>query len=306
MIRARVELLRSRIGPRLWRFTEKIAGPVFVFPALLFYVPFVVIPTLAMLYFVFFRWTGTGLHTMQYVGFKNFVGLAGDRVFWTALKNNFVWGAIIVPCQVLLGLIIALLLVQQRRFFRAYQVLFLMPLTLSSVVVAVVFTLIFSPTYELMNNVLRGVGLGSLANPWLGSAKTAPIVIVIVSLWGSFAFPMLVYIARIKALPQELFDAARVDGASWLQQTWYITVPLLKPVTAVLVMLAVIEILRMFGTVLTLTEGGPNNRTQVLALYAYMSGFYYSRMGYGTTISAVLLVTGALITGLQMKYFRRE
>jgi len=306
MIHAGVELPRARTGPRLWRFAEKMAGPVFAFPALLFYVPFVVIPTLSMLYFVFFRWTGTGLHTMHYVGLKNFVELAGDRVFWTALKNNFVWGAIIVPCQLLLGLVIALLMVQERRLFRAYQALFLVPLTLSGIVVAVVFTLIFSPTYEVLNRVLRGIGLGFLTNPWLGSAKTAPMVIIIVSLWGSFAFSALVYVARIKGLPQELFDAARVDGASWLQQTWSITLPLLRPVTAVLLMLAVIEVFRMFGTVLTLTEGGPNNRTQVLALYAYMNGFYYSRMGYGTTVSAVLLGIGALVTGLQMKYFGRE
>ena len=306
MILAEVEQFRARMGPRLRRFTDKIAGPLFALPALLFYVPFAVIPTLAMLYFVFFRWTGTGLHTMKYVGLKNFLELAGDRVFWTALRNNLVWGAIIVPCQTILGLTIALLMVQERRFFRAYQALFLVPLTLSSIVVAVVFTLIFSPTYEVLNHVLRGVGLGALANPWLGSAKTAPVVIILVSLWGSFAFSALVYVARIKGLPQELFDAARVDGASWLQQTLRITIPLLRPVTAVLVMLAVIEVFRMFGTVLTLTEGGPNNRTQVLALYSYMNGFYYSRMGYGTTISAVLLSIGALTTGLQMKYFGRD
>jgi raffinose/stachyose/melibiose transport system permease protein len=297
---------QAQTRQRLSRFLEQIAGPVFVLPALIFYVPFVVLPILATLYFVLFKWTGTGLHTMEYIGLQNFRELVGDRVFWLALRNNLVWGSIIVPIQIVLGLVLALIMVQRRRFLHSFQTLFMMPLTLSGIVLAVIFTLLFSPTYEVMNTVLRSVWLGSLANPWLGSATTSPIVIILVSLWGSFAFPMLVYVARIKGLSQELLDAARVDGANWFQQTWYITIPLLRPVTAVLIMLAVIEIFRMFGTVLTLTEGGPNHRTQVLALYAYINGFYYSRMGYGTTVSAVLLVICALITGLQMKWFGRE
>jgi len=295
---------RARIG---WsQIMEKIAGPLFVAPALLFYIPFVVLPTIATFGVVFFKWTGTGLQTMHFAGLANFKELVTDDVFWTAVANNFRFGAVIVPCQLLIGLFVALMMVQERRFFRLFQTLFLIPMTLSGVVVAVVFNLLFSPTYDVLNSALRVVGLGFLANPWLASLKTARMVIVIVSLWGSFAFSMLVFTARIKSISRELFDAALVDGASWLQQTWYVTLPLLRDVSSVLIMLSVINIFRMFGTVFILTEGGPNNVTQVLAVYAYMNGFYYSRMGYGTTISAVLLLICATLTGLQMRFFRRE
>lgn len=284
---------------------ERIAGPLFVAPALLFYIPLVVLPTLATFCVVFFRWTGTGLHTMRFVGTANLQELVTDEVFWIAVLNNFRFGVVIVPLQLVIGLTLALLMVQDRPVFRVFQTLFLIPMTLSGVVVSVVFNLLFSPTFDVMNSTLRAVGLGFLANPWLASVKTARMVIVIVSLWGSFAFSMLVFIAQIRSIPQELFDAALVDGANWRQQTWYVTLPLLRSVGSVLMMLSAINIFRMFGQVFILMEGGPNNMTQVLAVYAYMNGFYYSRMGYGTTVSAVLLLICATLTGLQMKFLRR-
>lgn len=281
---------------------DRMAGPLFVLPALLFFIPFTLLPTLGTLYFVLFKWSGTGLGTLEFVGLQNFIELFRDDVFWIAIRNNFSFGVYIVGGQLALGLVVAILLTEGRRFGGLFQVIYMIPLTLSYVVVAVLASILFSPTFNVMNEILAQMGLGFLSNPWLGDIETARLVIIIVSIWKGFGFAMLLFIARIKEIPEEIYDAALVDGAGLLERTRYITIPFLKRIFFVVMMLEVINAFRMFDVIFTLTEGGPNNVTQVMATYAYMSGFYYSRMGYGTAISAVLLVIAAAVTALQLKF----
>jgi ABC-type sugar transport system permease subunit len=117
---------------------------------------------------------------------------------------------------------------------------------------------------------------------------------------------MLIFVARIKEISQDIIDAAAVDGADFFQRTWFITLPLLREVTIVILMLEVINVFRMYDVIWTITEGGPNNVSHVLATYAYQNGFYYDKMGYGTAVSAIILILAGFFTFLQLKYLRGE
>ena len=252
------------------------------------------------------KWSGTGLQTMEFIGFGNFIKLFNDPVFFIALRNNFSFGFYITLGNMFLGLTTALIIAEEGLFSNIYQVIFMMPITISFIVVAVLASMLFSPTYSILNKVLISIGLDFLTCPWLGDIKATRTVIILVSIWKGFGVSMLIFVARIKEISQDIIDAAAVDGADFFQRTWFITLPLLREVTIVILMLEVINVFRMYDVIWTITEGGPNNVSHVLATYAYQNGFYYDKMGYGTAISAIILIIAGFFTFLQLKYLRGE
>lgn len=286
---------------------DRFAGPILVLPALIVFIPFTVIPALGTISFSLFQWSGTGLQTMEYIGLDNYVRLFEDPVFYTALFNSLLFVASIVALEVVLGIVLAIILSEEGRFFKAFQVTFVVPLTLSYIVITVMASILFSPTYEVMNSLLKNIGMGFLVNPWLADVTMSKVVIIMVSVWKRFGFGMLLFIARIKQIPDDLFDAATVDGVGYLQKARYIIMPQLRQIIVVVVMLEVIQTFRLFDQVFALTGGGPNNQTHVLATYAYRSGFYYSEMGYGSAVLFLLMLVAGIITFLQLRFlWRRE
>jgi raffinose/stachyose/melibiose transport system permease protein len=181
-----------------------------------------------------------------------------------------------------------------------------MPTILSLVVVALVFSLALSPSLGLVNPFLEAVGLGRFAGEWLGSPNRVLPIVILIDAWGGFGLYMFLIIARLIAIPQDLRDAAAVDGAGELRTIWHVILPLLRSTIAMVVLLAAIQSLKMFELIYIMTGGGPNHASEVLATWGYFQGFTATRVGYGSSILVVLLVITFAMAFVYVKKFRMQ
>jgi raffinose/stachyose/melibiose transport system permease protein len=257
---------------------------------LLFYIPFHFVPILGVVAFSLFKWKGYSFASMQWVALENYTYLIGDKYFWNALGHNFQILIVVVVVQTGLALALALILEQKFRGSVFFRGVYFMPTVLSMVVVGILFSLILSPTQGLMNAFLRAIGLGHIQPAWLGEPKLALIVLMAVMVWKGFGLSLFLFIAGLEAIPDELLDAAKVDGASGWTIIWRIVIPLLRETTTVVVILITIGCFRVFDLVMSMTGGGPFFATEVLSVRMYNQTFDYNRVGYGSAIAVVLFI----------------
>jgi raffinose/stachyose/melibiose transport system permease protein len=283
-----------------------IALAVFLGPALAFYVLFLIIPLTGTVILSFTDWPGFNISQLEWAGLDNFRELAGDPVFRQALVHNVVLliGAIVLKTVV--ALVLALALDQRLPLSNFFRGVYLMPTILSLVVVALVFSLALSPSLGIVNPFLESIGLGGLAGEWLGDPGRVLPMIVLIDAWGGFGLFMFLFIARLMAVPQDLRDAAAVDGAGELQTIRHVIIPQLRSTISMVVLLAAIQSLKMFELIYVMTSGGPNHASEVLATWGYFQGFTASRVGYGSAILVVLLVITFLLAFVYVKKFRMQ
>jgi ABC-type sugar transport system permease subunit len=186
-----------------------------------------------------------------------------------------------------------------------YRTALFMPVVMSFVVVGILWSWLFNNQFGLINNLLRAIGLGAITPDWLGSANTAMWSLIIVDIWKWYGFHMVIFLAGLQTIPAELYDAALVDGASRWRQFWSITLPLLRPVLIVNVTLALMGALNVFDIPYVMTEGGPANATNVIALHIYLQSFKFYRIGYGAALSYVLLILVSVIALVQIRLMAR-
>jgi raffinose/stachyose/melibiose transport system permease protein len=259
-------------------------------PGLLFYIPFHFLPILGVIAFSLFKWKGYSFASMQWVGLENYSRMIGDKFFWNALGNNIKILIVVVIVQTTLALTLALILEQKFRGSTFFRGVYFMPTVLSMVVVGILFSLILSPTKGLMNALLRVIGLGHIQPAWLGEPNLALIVLMAVMVWKGFGLSLFLFIAGLEAIPDELLDAAKVDGASGWTIIWRVIIPLLRETTTVVVILITIGCFRVFDLVMSMTGGGPFFATEVLSVRMYNQTFDYNRVGYGSAIAVVLFI----------------
>lgn len=276
----------------------------FLAPALLFYVVFLLVPLLGTLALSVTEWNGFNLADIRFVGGDNFRTMGDDPVFWQSLRHNlgFLGGSVVLKTTV--ALLVALALDQRLPFSHLLRGVYLMPTVISLVVVGVVFTLLFSPSLGLVNPFLESIGLGRFAGAWLGDPKLALPILVVIDTWHGFGLYMFLFISRLIAIPQDLHDAAFVDGANGWQDILHITLPLMKSMVAMVVLLAAIEALKMFSLVYVMTKGGPNHATEVLSTWAYFQAFTANKIGYGSAILVVLLAITFVLAYIQVTRFQ--
>jgi raffinose/stachyose/melibiose transport system permease protein len=272
----------------------------FLLPGLLVYGTFFLWPTWQMIRLSVFHWDGVTVGTSA--GLDNYGRMIGDPLFWTALQNTAVWtlAAIFVP--VVLGLALAILLSRSRLIGRVFfrTVLFL-PQVLSSVVVAVLWRWIYNPSFGALNTALESLGLGALAQGWLGSQRLALPALFIAWTWTHYGFVMLVFMAAIDDLDETYFEAASVDGATAGQQIRHVLVPLLRAPITTVVLITAVSAFQIFDLVYLMTNGGPANATSVLALFMFQAAFHFRKVGYGAAIGVALM---ALILAVSLLLIR--
>lgn len=290
-------LLKRR--PRRLRSQRTLTAYLLLSPGLALYIPFHFLPILAVIFFSFLEWKGYSFATMKWVGLANYQTLIGDKFFWRALGHNLQFVIIVVAVQTLLSLALALILEQKFRGSTFFRGVYFMPTVLSLVVVGILFSLILSPSQGLLNTFLRVIGLESLQPVWLGNAKLALYVTMAVHIWKDFGLTMFLFIAGLEAIPGELFDAAKVDGASPTDIIFRIIIPLLRETTTVVVMLITITCFKLFDLIVVMTGGGPFFATEVLSVRMYYQSFKYSRMGYGSAIAVVLFLFTFAVSAVQ-------
>jgi raffinose/stachyose/melibiose transport system permease protein len=276
---------------------RKLSPYLYVLPALLLVGFFVLYPVAKGIYISLLEYnplTGRG----PYVGLKQFLRLFQDRILWIALRNNVLYTMITMVTEVGAGLALAVLInrVKTGWLSNAYRVILFAPRVLSMAAVSILFGLVFHTQFGLLNNILRNVGLASLARTWLGRTDTALLAIIGVSFWSFVGFSAILYFAALQRIPQSYYEVAAIEGASALRQFVQITIPLISGMTTVLVGLALIGGFTEFAIPYILTGGGPSHSTEFLVSWSIKQAFEMNRMSYGTAISILLLIMELIFT----------
>ena len=261
---------------------------LFLAPALLIYSVVVVYPMIYSSWLSLFRWDGVA-PTKVFVGFDNYVTLLTQNdVFWIALRNNAVWlvAALLLPTSIGLGL--AILLNSKFRGSHIFRSIFYFPAVLSLAVVGLIWTWIYHPDLGLLNQALIAGGLKSLTRNWLSDPNIALYPVIIAATWNAVGLPMLLFLAGLQTIPEELHEAAKVEGAGPIQRFLYVTFPLLRETTLVVLAITAINALKAYDIIYAMTNGGPANRTQLLSTWMYFLTYNYNQVGLGTAIAVVL------------------
>lgn len=258
-------------------------------PGLLIYCTIIIVPALYSISLSLFKWNGIGERT--FVGLKNYVNLfTKDVVFQTALKNNLIWIFLTLVLTTSLALMLAMLLNNSFKGRVIYRAIFYFPYMLSWVVVGIVWKWIYNPGIGFLDEILAAVGLGDLNAGWLSNPKMALYCVFIAALWQGVGQPMLYFLAGLQAIPQELYEAAKVDGAGKVSLFINITIPQLKETLVIVFATLVIAAMKVYDVVYVMTNGGPANSTQTLASYMYSQTFSFSNLGTGSTIATIMMV----------------
>ncbi|PVU84276.1 ABC transporter permease [Cellulomonas sp. WB94] len=235
----------------------------------------------------FLRWNG--IAPAQPLGLGNYVSLAGDPIFRTALRNTAVWIALFGGISFVAGLATALLFQSERRGVGIYRTALFLPIVFSLVVTSLIWSAFLQPT-GVLNVLLRSAGLGDWQRVWLGDRQTALYAVIVAALWREIGYVMVLFIAGLKGLDPGVQEAARVDGASRWQRFRHVTFPQLRSVNLVVLSVLVIDSLRSFDIVWAMTRGGPFHSTELLSTYMYSTAFQSRALGYASAIAVVIFV----------------
>jgi multiple sugar transport system permease protein len=245
--------------------------------------------------------------TKPLVGFQNFQALFTDTLFWKALRNTFLYTAIIVPGGLVLGLIIALLLNAITRFAVLFRVIYFAPFVTSLVAISFVWKWMYDPAFGLFNTLLTAMGLP--AQDFLQDPSQVLAAIAVMTIWHGLGFQIIIFLAGLRAIPDMYYDAAKIDGAGAWQIFWNITLPLLNPTVVFLLITSAIQSLRIFTQVFNMTfpnVGGPLQNGTTLVLEIYQQAFHHFKMGYASAMTVVLFGIILVITLLQLKLLSKQ
>lgn len=287
-------LTRSQTVRRVKRRGGLVAW-AFALPALIFYVWFLVAPAVQSLVFSFTDWDGLS-PTYSLVGLKNYLFMLTDPIVHTAVRNNIIWTGVTITVPVIQGLLLAVFLNGHVYGKSLIRTIFYTPAVLPLVSVGAIWGWLYNPQYGAINEVLRAIGLGGLAQPWLGQDATALAAVIVPAIWLRTGFPMLLYLAALQGIPKELYEAATVDGANRWQQFWNITMPGLVQAHLIVVALSLIDSFKVFDLIYVMTYGGPGTATQVIGTYMYSNVFQYYRAGYGMALAVSITIVAIIVS----------
>lgn len=262
-------------------------------PATLLVLVFVAYPIVYAGWLSFFSWNGASAPV--FVGLDNFVRLTVDMVFWQALGRNILVALSAIVLQVFLALLIAYCLVRVVPFVsRLFLFCYLIPVMVSEICIGLLWRFMYNPYFGLVNAALKAVGLDSLQRGWLGESGTAFWAVVVVMSFTYLGLYVLLFVAAVRSVPESLYEAAEIDGANHLTKFFRITIPMVWDAVRANVLLAIIGSLKTFSLVFVLTNGGPNQASEVVSTYLYKTGFSSFEMGYAATIGFAQMVLTAL------------
>ncbi|RZQ61480.1 carbohydrate ABC transporter permease [Amycolatopsis suaedae] len=279
----------------------------YLIPAAVLFAAVIAVPVVMNVGISFTRWQGVG--SPDWAGLDQYQKLFSDTTFWVSFGNNLALIVAMAILPTLLGLLVSVALydVVAKRFGqRPASVLrasFYLPQVLPAVVAGVVWGWILHPEYGAANAVLRALGLESFTQNWLGDENTALLSVMGVLVWIQLGYPLVIFLAGLQRVDPELYEAAELDGASWWQRLWRITVPQIRPEIFVVLLTCTIAALKSFDKIFVLTRGGPGGATNVPAYFSFQNFFEKSNVGYGAAIATVLMV---IIGGLAFLFLRAQ
>lgn len=276
-----------------------LAGPATVALVALF-----ILPVLAVLGIALTDWQ-FGATGLRFVGLANFREVFGDPDFRASFLNTFVYVSIVVPTTVILGLLVALLVESGKSLRAFYRAVHFLPYMAMLAAMAISWEALLHPTIGFVNHVFAAAGLPT-AN-WLRDENTVLAALAVIGIWQNLGFAMVLFLAGLKAIPKDLYDAASVDGADlWLDRLRTVTLPMLGPTTMFVVIVVALNAFRVFDTVQILTQGGPRHASDVLLYTLYRESFDYLRTGYGAAVTIVFLAIVISLTLVQARVMDRK
>jgi multiple sugar transport system permease protein len=291
---------------RSWYKRNEIAVTPWLFlaPGVLFFLIYVIFPIFQSINISFYEWDGLG--QAEYVGARNYEELYWDDAFYTSLRNNLIW-LLLYLLAIPAGLFIALFLNQTVTGIRLYKSLFFFPFVISQVVVGLVFTWFYDPTFGLLNQFLGVFGIDPINV--LGDERYVTYGIIAAGIWPQTAYCMILYLTGLNAVDPEQIEAARLDGAKGFRMLWHVIIPQLRPATFIAFVVTIIGALRSFDLISIMTNGGPFGESRVLSFYMFEVALseYGFRMGYGAAIAVVLfLIMLCFITYFLWSMYQEE
>lgn len=286
---------------------KALSGYIWVLPALVVLGVFVYLPLIQNFGFSVTEWDiYTGEQT--FIGAENYTKMFNDPVFWTSLWNNIWYAVVSLVMQVFGALALAATIESLRhdRWRRALRAIYFVPSAISLTVAGLLFYFIYEPNVGMLNSVLEGIGLGAFAQPWLGLESTAIWGIIAMSQWQGFGYCTLLFAVAIQRIPSELYEAASIDGVGPIRRFFQITMPLVREMTALMIIVTISGAFQVFNEVMVMTSGGPNNSSQVLATWLYRNGFVKNDFGYAAAVAVVIFVVTLAIALFQLWITRKR
>jgi raffinose/stachyose/melibiose transport system permease protein len=260
---------------------------VFLAPGILYLAIWIYYPIAKNFYLSLLGSGATRSSAFQFIGLDNYRRLLSDELFFRALLHNLAWVGLSIVVPVGIGLVLAVLLTE-RRLRLLYAAVYFLPVTVAPIMAAIVWGWIYNPTFGALNQILGLVGLSALQHPWLGDAGTALVSVNMIGSWGYYGFCTLIFLAGLQSIDPEIYEAARIDGANSLQRFWSITLPLLKPTLVFVLVYTIIGSMKFFDIIYVATKGGPDNSTQIVAVYMFDLFIRQGEVNYAAAMSVVL------------------
>jgi raffinose/stachyose/melibiose transport system permease protein len=272
--------------------------PIFLFLAAFVYY------TIGYTFFIsFFDWNGVS-KTKTFIGINHYVEISKDPIFYGALRNTVIYMIVSILTQMFLGLLIALMLKSQVKFKSLYKVIFFLPTVLSQAVIAYVFRQIYDANGGQLNQFFEAIGVKSLSLEWLSSPHLALYSIIAINIWEFTGFSFILYFAALSVVDKEIYEAARIEGANFIQIITKLIFPLLRSTHYSLIILGVIGSLKTFDLVFLTTGGGPGRASEVLSTYIYKKTILEYNAGYSSALSMIMLVIALALTVIQLRAYK--
>lgn len=272
--------------PKYWTVLQPRLTPyLFLFPALLMLGLTVFYPAVQAFYLSFTRYDI--LTAPEWVGLANFRRLWADTMFWQTFRNTLLYMVCVVPLLVMLPLGLAILVNQKLRGVRWFRAAYYTPVVISMVVAGLAWKWLYAET-GLLNQLLRLLGISTDGIPWLTSPSWAIFSVMAVTVWKGLGYYMVIYLAGLQAIPQELYEAAAIDGSDGIKQHWDVTVPLMKPYIFLVAVISAISATKVFEEVYVMTQGGPRNSSATIVYYLYDRAFKDLDISYACTIGLIM------------------
>ncbi|MDN3352260.1 sugar ABC transporter permease [Actinomadura sp. DC4] len=292
---------RRSLPARVWK--ERSAY-VFLLPGVLIFSVFTLAALIFAVYLTFHRWSIIE-PDKPFVGLQNYRDMMHDKQFTGSVLNTIYFSGASVPISMAIGLLLALLVNLPLRFRGVFRTAFYLPVVTPFVVSAILWKWLYNGDYGLFNYYLLKAHIIDGPLLWLSDKNLAMPAVILMSVWAGTGFSMVVYLAGLQAIPEELYESARLDGAGALQRLRYITIPMLRPTTLFLVVMGVISSLQVFTQIFVMTSGGPVNRTTTMVYYMYLWAFKYFDMGYASTLAFALFFMLLVFTAFQLRFARQ-
>lgn len=281
---------------------KKARRGVFLFflPALIIYIVFQIIPIIGSIYFSVVDWNGIAGSAPQFVGMKNYLQAFQSADFILALKNMAKMVIISVLFHTPVALLMAVAINTKCKGYRIFKALFFVPTVFPLTAVGLMWYFIFMPTGSF-NALLDAVGLSNLVTPWLVDPATAMNTIIFVNVWAGVGYYMVIILAGLTTIPEDVYEAAAIDGATSVTQFFKITVPMLKPILSMCILMDIIGSVKVFDLVFAMTGGGPNGLTNLPTTLMYNEAFKYNHYGVGSAIGIIIMlicIAGTVVSNI--------